>query len=237
LVSFAHGFNLGSKDERVNMPNRSPDTSPGKGGRPKGKPLSAKERAQRRAAAVKTGEYATTALGQAFPPCKPAVCPNGGTGTCDVKRAVEARGGGLSACLVAFGHHDVMQKYLAAIQTGDLNGLAELAATSLAGQLALAHGELALLMQEGLVTQVPVIGRNAEGELEVVAERPVENPRAANTFQLLRQLGHTAADQAITPKASGERERDHGLGLAGRAAWVSQMRKGLAGGDGEDSDA
>ena len=214
------------------MPKRTHREPRGKGGRPKGKPLSAKERAQRRAAAVKTGEYATTALGQALPPCKPAVCPNKGTGTCDVKRAVESRGGGLSACLVSLGHHDVMQAYLAAIQTGDLKGLAELAATSMAGQLALAHGELSALMHEGLVVQVPIVGRNAEGDLEVVAERPVENPRAANTFQLLRQLGHTAADQAITPRSSGERESDQGLGLAGSAAWVSQMRKGLAGGGG-----
>ncbi len=219
------------------MPNRSTDTSKGKGGRPKGKPLSAKERAQRRAAAVKTGEYATTALGQALPACKPDVCPNGGTGTCDVKQAVEAQGGGLSACLVSLGQHEVMQKYLAAIQTGDLSGLAELAATSLAGQVTLAHGQLGVLMDEGLVVKVPIVGRNTEGDLEVVAHRPVENPRAANLFQLLRQLGHTAADQAITPKASGERERDHGLGLAGRAAWVQQMRRGLAAGEGEDSDA
>lgn len=218
------------------MPRRSHSEHKGKVGRPKGKPLSAKERAQRRAAAVKTGEHATTALAQALPPCKPAVCPNG-TGNCDVKRAVEAQGGGLSACLASLGQHEVMQKYLAAIQSGDLSGLAELAATSMAGQLALAHGELAVLMREGLVTQVPIVGRNAEGDLEVVAQRPVENPRAANTFQLLRQLGHTAADQAITPKASGERERDHGLGLAGRAAWVSQMRRGLAAGDAEDADA
>jgi hypothetical protein len=216
-----------------------PKRTPGKPGRPKGKPLSAKERAQRRAAAVKTGQHATTALGQALPPCKPAVCPNGGTGTCDIKRAVEARGGGLSACLVSLGHHDVMQAYLSAIQTGNLDGLAELAATSMAGQLALAQGELSALLQEGLVSQVPVVGRNADGDLEVVAERPIENPRAANTFQLLRQLGHTAADQAITPRSSGERERDQGLGLAGRAAWVSQMRKGLAADEntGEDSDA
>ncbi len=214
------------------MPKRTHN----KPGRPKGKPLSAKERAQRRAAAVKTGQYATTALGQALPPCKPAVCPNDGKGTCEVKQAVESRGGGLSACLVSLGHQDVMQAYLDAIRTGDLDGLAELAATSMAGQLALAQGELANLLQEGLVVNVPVVGRNADGDLEVIAERPTENPRAANTFQLLRQLGHTATDQAVTPKSSGERERDQGLGLAGRAAWVNQMRKGLAGA-GEDSDA
>ena len=218
------------------MPKEPKEPTKKKAGRPKGKPLSAKERAQRRAAAVKTGEHAYTALGQALPPCKPAVCPNEGTGTCDVKRAVESRGAGLSACLVSLGHQDTMAKYLAAIERGDLTGLAELAASSMAGQLALAHGELSTLMHEGLVVNVPIVGRNGEGDLEVVAERPVENPRAANTFQLLRQLGHTAAEQAITPKSSGERERDQGLGLAGRAAWVNQMRKGLAG-DGEDSDA
>jgi hypothetical protein len=211
-----------------------------KGGRPKGKPLSAQERAQRRAAAIKTGEYATTALGQALPPCKPSVCPNNGTGTCDVKTAVESRGAGLSACLVSLGHQDVMEAYLTALQTGDLDGLRELAATSMAGQLALAQGELSVLLQEGLVVNVPVVGRNAEGDLEVIAERPVENPRAANTLALLRQLGHTAADQAITPKSSGERDRDRGLGLAGKLAWVSQMRKGLARLDentGGDTDA
>jgi hypothetical protein len=214
------------------------DTTKPKGGRPKGKPLSAKEQAQRRAAAVKTGEYATTALGQALPPCKPSVCPNNGTGTCDVKTAIESRGAGLSACLVSLGHQDVMNAYLTALQTGDLDGLRELAATSMAGQLALAQGELSVLLQEGLVVQVPVVGRNAEGDLEVIAERPVENPRAANTLALLRQLGHTAADQAITPKSSGERDRDRGLGLAGKLAWVSQMRKGLAGvGEGGDTDA
>jgi hypothetical protein len=214
----------------VKMPRTPKQQDPKrKGGRPKGKPLSAKERAQRRAAAVKTGEHATTALAQALPPCKPSVCPNGGKGTCDVKQAIEARGAGLSACLVSLGHQDVMQAYLNALRTGDLAGLEELAATSLAGQLALAQGELTVLLQEGLVVQVPIVGRNAEGELEVVAERPTENPRAANTLALLRQLGHTAADQAITPKASGERDRDRGLGLAGRMAWVQQMRKGLAG--------
>lgn len=218
------------------MAKRTPSERKGQPGRPKGKPLSAKERAQRRAAAVKTGEHATTALGQALPPCKPAVCPNEGTGTCNVKRAVEARGAGLSACLVSLGHQDTMEKYLAAIERGDLTGLAELAAASMAGQLALAHDQLSELMREGLVVQVPIVGRNSDGDLEVVAERPVENPRAANTFQLLRQLGHTAADQAITPRSSGERERDQGLGLAGRAAWVSQMRKGLAGEGADEGD-
>ena len=218
------------------QPDIDPKAKRAKGGRPKGKPLSAKERAQRRAAAIKTGEHATTALGQTLPPCKPAVCPNGGTGTCDIKTAIESRGAGLSACLVSLGHQDVMQAYLTALQTGDLEGIHELAATSLAGQLALAQGQLSVLLQEGLVVQVPVVARNAEGDLEVIAERPVENPRAANTLALLRQLGHTAGDQAITPKSSGERDRDRGLGLAGKLAWVSQMRKGLAG-EGGDNDA
>jgi hypothetical protein len=181
----------------VKMPKRTDQDQRAKGGRPKGKPLSAKERAQRRAAAVKTGEHATTALGQALPPCKPAVCPNDGKGTCDVKRAVESRGAGLSACLVSLGHQDTMEKYLAAIERSDLNGLAELAATSMAGQLALAHGELSLLMHEGLVVQVPVVGRNADGDLEVIAERPVENPRARSRARPRRpgRLGEPDAER------------------------------------------
>jgi len=209
------------------------DEEKNKGGRPKGKPLSPQERAQRRAAPVKTGEYARTALGQALPPCKPATCP-AETGTCDVKKAVESRGGGLSSCLVALGQQETVARYVHAIETGELKGLAELAGASLAGQVVLAQGELAKLLQEGLVTEVPVYGRGEDGELQEIGVRPQENPRAALTLKLLAQLGHTAADQAITPKASGERDRDNGLSLAGRAIWVSRMRAGLAAGDGEE---
>jgi hypothetical protein len=201
-----------------------------KPGRPKGKPLSAKERAQRRAAPLKTGEHAQTALGQALPPCKPAVCPNDGKGTCEVKTAVEKAGGGLSSCLVSLGHQDTIAAFAQAIENGDIKGLRDLTAASLAGQTVLAHSQLQELIREGLVVDFPIIGKNQDGEVEIVGSRPVENPRAAQTLKLLQQLGHTAQDQAITPKSQGERNRDEGLGQAGHAAFITRMRQQLAGG-------
>jgi hypothetical protein len=200
---------------------------PRRGGRPRGKPLSPVERAQRRAAALKHGEYAQTALGQALPPCKPATCLNGGTGTCDLKKAVEQSGGGLSACLVSLGHETTLHAYLEALRTGGLQGLQELTAASLAGQAILGHAELAKLLTEGLVIDQPIVGRTEDGGTAVLGHRPAENPRAANTFRLLQQLGHTAADQVLTPKSRGEKNRDEGLGRAGHAAWVAQMRTNL----------
>lgn len=209
--------------------------SRGRGGRPRGKPLSPIERAQRRAAALKHGEYAQTALGQALPPCKPATCPNNGTGTCDLKKAVEQSGGGLSACLVALGHDPTRLAYLEALRTGDLQGLQELTATSLAAQALLGHTELAKLLAEGLVIDLPLIGRTEDGGTEIIGHRPAENPRAANAFRLLHQIGHTAADQVLTPKSRGEKTRDEGIGRAGHAAWVHQMRNHLLAPD-DDGD-
>ena len=218
------------------MRKKKPPGKPRRPGRPRG-PCSPKELAQRRAAPLKTGEHAQTALGQALPPCKPKTCPNEGTGTCDVKRAVEARGGGLASCLVALGGSPAMDAYLAALRTGDLKGLAELTAASLAGQLVLGQSELALLLQEGLTVEQPIVGRMPDGGTDVIGHRPAENPRAALALKLLAQLGHTAADQALTPKSSGERNRDEGIGsLASRAAWISRMRTGLAG-DEDSGDA
>jgi hypothetical protein len=141
-------------------------------------------------------------------------CPNNGTGTCGGKRAVEARGGGLS---------------------GDLKGLQELVATSLAAHRPQPVGA-ALLLQEGLTIEQPIVGRTPDGGTDVIAYRSAENPRAATLLKLLAQIGHTAADQAITPKSSGERSRDEGIGsLAPRAAWIAKMRASLAGEDSDDA--
>jgi|GEM_PF-1244254 len=211
----------------IKRDGNTPGSRRSRGGRPRG-PCSAKELAQRRAAPVKTGEHAQTALGQALPPCKPRTCPNDGTGTCDVKKAVEARGGALSACLVALGGGRELDAYLNALRTGDVKGLEELTATSLAAQAVLGQSELAILLGEGFVTEQPLVGRTEDGGTEIIGYRPVENPRAANTLRLLQQIGHTAADQVLTPKSRGEKRRDEGLGRAGQAAWVAQMRHQLA---------
>src|SRR5215218_2343002 len=170
--------------------NKSKGTG-AKPGRPKGKPLSEKERAQRRSAALKTGEYAATALAQALPPCKPAVCPlegpaapEGGTGyPCEIKRTIEAGGGGLSACLLALGEQSTIDRYVAAITKGDTAGIAELAATSLAAKSLLEQRGLKALLDDGLTVEEPIVGKGPDGP-EIIGNRTRENPAAALTLKL-----------------------------------------------------
>jgi hypothetical protein len=211
-----------------------------KPGRPKGKPLSEKERAQRRAAPLKTGEYAASALAQALPPCKPAVCPVDGPAAppgsgypCEIKKTIEARGGGLSACLLALGEEGTIRKFTDAIIRGDTAGIAELAATSLAGKSRLEQDGLAALLTQGLVVEEPIIGKGPDGP-EIIGSRLKEHPAAAIVLKLGEHLGRTATDQVVTPKARGEKARDEGLGQLGHAAWIRSFQTAFgAGGEGE----
>jgi hypothetical protein len=209
-----------------------------KPGRPKGKPLSERERAQRRAAPLKHGEFATTALAQALPPCKPAVCPlesSSGAAAgypCDIKKTIEARGGGLSACLLALGEERTIQKYVDAITRGDTAGIAELAATSLAAKSRLEQDGLATLLTDGLTIEEPIVGKGPDGP-EILGSRLKEHPAAATILKLGEHLGRTAADQVVTPRARGEKARDEGLGQLGHAAWIRTMQNSLGGGESE----
>lgn len=170
--------------------------------------------AQRRSAAWKHGRDATTALRQVVPPCSAKHCPMAAEDelhNCSLRRQVVAQGGDLEVCPVHLTlNRDVRERYLAAIRDGKLDGLAELSATALAGMTQLAQRELGQLQTEGLA--IPFATFGPEGE---AADGVKVNPRAAPTLQLLEMLGHTAAQQAITPKSQGERRRDEGLtGLA-----------------------
>jgi hypothetical protein len=211
-----------------------------KPGRPRGKPLSEKERAQRRAAPLIHGEYAATALAQALPPCKPAVCPleapaapaDGGGYPCKVKTTIEARGGGLSTCLMALGEEGTIRKFVDAITRGDTAGVAELAAMSLAAKSRLEHDGLSALLNEGLTFEEPIVGKGPDGP-EIIGTRLKEHPAAALTLKLGEHLGRTATDQVVTPRARGENVRDEGIGQLGHLAWIQQMRIGLADREGE----
>lgn len=205
-----------------------------KPGRPKGKPLSERERAQRRAAPLKHGEFATTALAQALPPCKPAACPLEAPSSpatagypCDIKKTIEARGGGLSACLLALGEEATIQKYVDAITRGDTAGIAELAATSLAAKSRLEQDGLATLLTDGLTIDEPIVGKGPDGP-EILGTRRKEHPAAATILKLGEHLGRTAADQVVTPKARGEKARDEGLGQLGHAAWIRSFQTAFA---------
>ncbi len=216
------------------MTKRKQPTTGNKPGRPKGKPLSPKERAQRRAAPLKHGEFAATALAQALPPCKPSTCPlddtpassPGGGYPCDIKKTIEARGGGLSACLLALGEQDTIQKYVDAIVRGDTAGIAELAATSLAAKSLLEQKGLAALLTDGLTVEEPIVGKGPDGP-EIIGTRVKENPAAALILKLGEHLGRTASDQVVTPKARGEKVRDEGIGQLGHAAWIRGMQNSL----------
>ncbi len=192
-----------------------------KRGRPKGQPLSSKEKAQRQVAALKTGEHSSRLLGQALPPCKPATCPAEGAGgggyPCSVKETVEARGGGLAVCLQRMGEADSVEGFRKAILKGDTTAIAELAALSLAGYSRLEQDEIEKVLGEGLTAERPIIiGRDEDGvpEMGVI---PIENPRVGNLLELLqapRTHGQPAGRHSKGPGREGH-ERGRGQGRPG----------------------
>lgn len=211
------------------MARKDGNTSSGKKrGRPRGKPLSPRERAQRQAAAVKTGEHSKRLLGQALPPCKVTSCPD--QFPCEIKAKVESRGNGLAVCLQALGESASIDAFREAMTKGDLRGLQELNALTLAGYSTLEQRELQNVLDKGLTILKPVFGVGPDG-LEQVGEVPVENPAVQNLVRISRDiLGRTADAQVITPKARGEKAANEGLGRLGQAAWIHKVRKGLGGG-------
>lgn len=205
----------------------STDDAPVKGkkrGRPKGKPLSPAEKAQRRAAPVKHGIYAETTIAQTLPPCKPSTCE---VYPCEIKREAQTRGGDLSQCPVPLADGELIERFRAAIVEGETKGLAELSAASLAGFADLERAELARLRSEGLVVEIEVpMGREEDGS-PITVTRPVENPRADKLLKIANMLGHTAEQQMITPKARGEKAIAAGIEKLGRAAWLREKRRAV----------
>ena len=173
--------------------------------------MSPAARAQRRAAAWKHGQNAATAIAQAIPPCKRSTCPMtdpAEKANCSIKRQVEASGSALAACPVQLVFApDVRERYVAAIESGETKGLAELAGTALAAMQQLAGQELAKVQGEGLAVEAPVF--SPEGEMLTTLRT---NPRAEPLLKLLDMLGFSAQHQAITPRARAERSADEGIG-------------------------
>lgn len=183
------------------------------------KPLSQKEIDQRRGAAWQHGRHAGTALGQAIHPCRPDLCPlpapapapgeeaapNGYP--CPVRDAATQQNRSLSACPVELVVNDELRaKYIAALN-GDTKGLQEISATALAGMTALEHSQLAMLLKEGFTYERQLTAKDGT----FLGSEQVVNPRAAPTLELAKMLGHTADQQAITPKSRGESDRDQAL--------------------------
>jgi hypothetical protein len=186
--------------------------------------MSAEARAQRRAAGRKHGRRAATPERQLLPACKRSQCPLGEDAyPCTMKTTATEQGKPIESCpLPLVVDADLKRRYLAAIG-GDGEQLVELAAVGLAAQATLMGQEMAKLQSEGFVIEQPAFVDN-DGD---VHHKRVVNPRAAPVFQTLENLGHTAAQQAITPKSAGEKKRDEGA--AGMLTALEQLGNKLGG--------
>lgn len=129
-------------------------------------------------------------------------------GNCSVKHAAAERGQALSACPVSLVvNPEVREKLLRAIRDRDIEGLAELSATGLAGLHGVFERGLGEVVHDGLSIPFEVFG---PGEQTVTGVKV--NPAVEPLLKLGEMLGFTAAQQAITPKAAGETKRDEGIG-------------------------
>jgi hypothetical protein len=175
---------------------------------------SAKTDAQRRGAAFKHGQYAATALTRTVHPCKRSLCPlsgeNGdGFDGCATRKGVEEQGRVLEACIVELViNPETRQRYLRALQDGDLEGLQESAATFFAAMSGLSASELAKVQREGLAIDYEIFNKDGDN----VGTGVKVNPRVEPLQKFLEMLGLTAAQHAITPKSAGEKKRDDGIG-------------------------
>ena len=84
-----------------------------------------------------------------------------------MKETVEANGGSIESCPMPFvANAEVRERYLVALRTGELGGLDEMAAASLAAQTGLAGSELKKLFEEGLSIEEPIFSESGS---------PIEN--------------------------------------------------------------
>lgn len=151
--------------------------------------LSRKALAQRRAAAVKTGEHAALPSGRMIGKAR------------QIERAVESG----KSVEVDVEFVEVFERAM----SDDITALRQLTASQLAALTHLLHGELAQLQEEGLAQQVPILGGDGEPILDEEGEavlRTVSNPRADAVLRLAKLLGISAEDQRLTPKSQGEGE-------------------------------
>lgn len=203
-----------------------PPDPPRRRGRPKGRPLSEAERAQRRGAAWKHGGRAATPLRRIAHPCRRDLCPMSEDHPCALKEQVDAAGGALEVCLPDMvSHPDLAAKFRAAMEAGDLDALREPYAQSLAGLLHLHSRGLRTLLESGLTAERVLVSKDGDE----IGSVPIAHPAAELVIKLGDQLGLTAAQQRITPKSQGEGKRDEGFGAL--VTFMQERRRALEGSD------
>lgn len=174
--------------------------------------------AQRRAAAVKTGQHAE--LAGAVAPCKRSACP--AEFPCPVKTAADEQGRGLSVCLPAvMSDSELANRFLSAM-SGDLEQVRPIAANALALQQRLFEQAGAELLQEGFGIRQRY--KNADG---VELEKIIPHPAQRTFIALGNNLGHTADSWLTTPAARGDEAAK--AGLVDLASFFAERRKKMGG--------
>jgi hypothetical protein len=173
--------------------------------------MSPAARAQRRGAARKHGGYAQTALGQVLTPCLRSKCTLGADHyPCPIRQTMDDRDATLEHCpLPLVLDEEVVRRVKAAIDENDPSKVSEFQARALAAAMHLRDTGLAELQRDGLTIQEAVI---VDDEVRTDIARFKAHPSAETVLKLLALTGATAEQQAITPKARGEKARDEGIG-------------------------
>lgn len=188
--------------------------------------MSPAAKAQRRTAALRTGEHAATPTRRTLPACRKATCP-GQCFPCSLRSDAASRGLALEVCPVALVADSARRDaYLKALADNDRSAIRPLVASKLGLLDQLAEKELDKLADEGLVSEQELFG--GDGEALV---RKVENPRAKPLFAVLGLLGVDAREQLATPKAASEAKKDEAIGSA--ASLLDRLISFRAGGQTE----
>ena len=202
------------------------------GGRKKGSrrsKLTAKERAQRRLAPLKTGEHSTSPpLAAGLLACKSDRCPNPDGHPCSLRREADERGGALELCLPALLEEtDYVDAYMRALTDRDDSSLRELTARNLASQEILFERAMTDLVNNGLVVRIPIL--SDDGETVLGHHRKVDPSAKVVLGTLASNLGHTRAAQGLT--AASKAQQVAGEGLLSLSAILAEKAEAGAWGD------
>ncbi|MEM9552682.1 MAG: helix-hairpin-helix domain-containing protein [Acidobacteriota bacterium] len=160
--------------------------------------------AQRRSAAVKTGEHATSAARRAVPPCKRSACPNADGFPCSMRREVTEQGGALEVCARSLVVDDAVAERFSKALAGDVDSLRPLAARAFAAQTAHLLRCYEAIEDDKPWETVELLGKDGER----LGTKRVPHPAVDQARELERHLGYTADAYMLTPKARGDAERD-----------------------------
>jgi len=197
-----------------------------KPGRPKG-PCNAAELAQRRTAAWKHGQRASSVLRQTIPPCNAKHCHL--EFPCEIRRLKEERGKVPEVCLVKVAVDEAAFKAYRDAMEGDPEALREMTAQSLAGlHQVLGDATVELIGNGGATVEHEILNKDGD----VLGTHTRAHPNVDSVVKLAQVLGVTGKDQQVTPKSRGDSDRDDRL--IDIAGFMAAKRAAQAEGESDD---